>query len=786
MSNILDTSMLVCDLTIPKEYHSLMVRLNSIYGATLSLESLFRISTSDFSSHQGVGKMYINRFQTIKKLLYKRYSNDDQQLFLEDIMGTITFDSQFPNTALFQEIKECFPYVKSYKDISTISPDRFALYPGVGKKKVQELIRLQSELTLNEQDSQVDDKVISQLESYRFSALFLSPSEDKLLKKLQHSDITLNKITPSSITKIRPSDMVKWDGFGVTSCKVLQTLQSRILESIKYKSSLGILIPNQFGQSLSLSELCPLVAEDLSNFFSILSDKEIEIWCARLGYQTELMTLQELGLKLDLTRERIRQLSVRLNDRFLRGVRVSPNVLQQKIIMKTRVELFDDLKDLRPLFNTDNDLIKMLALIANEDVSELVLRFNPIVRRNVLDGFLCWHPFPARRHEIISFLHDEVGGTDEEIENYFSALINANIIYTDGNNVIPSDLGKELAISHILAGFPEGLGWKEIAFIVNQSEICRATLSLERPDPNLSFSSYFFQSGQHTYSHFCFFPIGKKQIKLILKEVESALIQSKYKSFHLMAEYYSNLETPQYDYYTVRHTVRNFGESYGLYFNGKSQSDTVSLYPISNTISQKEAIKRLFLENEASMSVQEITKLIKSQSEYHARLYLNELMASGVIVAIEVNQYQIRESAFSRIDINSIKDSIRKMITEDRRLHHISIIAHHVNQIYGYDYSNRFWRSFAVAYAKEMNWFVKYTFISMDHIKIKGLLELVQINRDKTQEDIIATIQQKVCVSRNEIKRAIQNNNMKSQDTRRSNNEVQGLASDVMEELYLL
>lgn len=786
MSNIPFPRMFVHELDIPPEFHSLVMRLNSIYGPGLSIESLLRISASDFSTRQGVGNTNLNRFQALKDLFYKRYRDDYPQLFSLYLAEKITNDSHFFKPALLQKIKECFPQIESYKDLNTISPAEFALYPGVGKKKVQELIQWQSQFPSNKQEISENNATTSQLENYRLSAFYLSPQEDKLLRKLHKTGIPHNEITPSFIIKLRQADMVRWGGFGNTSCKILQTLQSRILKSLKNRSSLGILIPIRFGQSLSLKELCPLIAEDLSNFLSMLSGKDIIIWCARLGYRTEQMTLQEIGDKLCVTRERIRQVSERLNSRFLRGVRVSPDILQQKIKRKTRVDLFDHLRELRSIFHTDNDLIRMLALIANENDRDLVLRFNPIVRRNVLDGFLYWHPLPSKRYEILSFLHDEVGGTDEEVDIYLSAMINAKIIRIAGDNILPLDLGKELAISHILAGFSEGLGWKEIAFKVNKSGICRTKLSLERPDPNLSFSSFVFISENHTYSHIRFFPIGKEQIMEILEDVKSALVNSQHSSLHLMAEYYAKLENPQYDYYSVRHAIRNFGESYDLFFNGKSQSDTVSLYPTPKAISQREAVKRLFLETGTPMSLQEIAKHIKSQSEGHARLYIDELMSNGDVVSIEVNQFQIRENAFMGIDTEAVKIFIRTMISEDRRIHHISIIAHHVNRIYGSDYSNRFWRSFVFAYTGEMGWFVKGMLISMDYIEMRSLIELVRLNKDKTQEDIIATIQEKVCVSLNEIKRAISNEKMKSQDTIESNNEGRGLASDVMEELFLL
>lgn len=779
----IDNSFLLNDSILTKKYHPLIVRLNSIYGPCLTVRSLLNIDFSEFADHKGVGVKYVSLFKEFKDIISAHIKENSSESFSAEYEG-ITADNI--NSTLFLKIKKCFPHIKSFLDIYYISPEEFSKFPGVGKKKVQQLRQLQGRPTVDKEKSILSDDEITQLENYRFSALLLTHEENKLLLKLQKLENIIKKIAPTYFMKIKQADMKSWKGFGKKYFKVLQSLQNKIVKSIKNSDVNSILISNQFCHSFDLKRLCPIMVEDLSLFFSTLSVSNKIVWCTRSGYQNERMTLHEIGVKLNVTRERIRQLSKKLNNRFLSSMRINPQILKEKIKSKTRVELFYDLKELRSMFNTDNDLIRMIALLSNENDKDLILKFNPIVRRNILDHFFLWHPFPAKRYEIFSYLHDELGGTDEKIEIYFSALKNAKIIKFRGNNVIPLELGKELAISHILAGYPKGLDWKEVAKKVNEAGICRTDLSLIRPDTNLNISSYNFLSGRHLYSHICFFPIGKEQVSIILEEVKSFIVSSNHKTMHLMAAYYAKLNDPPFDYYVIRHAIRTFGESYGLFFNGKSQSDTVSLSPMPKAISQKEAIKRLFVDKGLPLTVQEITQYIKSQSESHARLYIDELTKSGDIVSVDVNLYQIRSNAFNEINIEFVRNSIQTLLNDDKRFHHIAIITNHMNRIGGYDYSNRFWRSFCLAFAGEMNWFVRGIFISLNNIKIRGLSELVQQNRGMTQEDLISTIQQKVCVSRDEIKRAISNEKSNSQESIYASSETQGLASGIMEELFLL
>ena len=210
------------------------------------------------------------------------------------------------------------------------------------------------------------------------------------------------------------------------------------------------------------------------------------------------------------------------------------------------------------------------------------------------------------------------------------------------------------------------------------------------------------------------------------------------------------------------------------------------MHPDVKAISQKEAVRRLFNESMTPLSLQQVAMHIKSQTEDHARFYIGELMAAGEIVSIETNQYQSRESAFREIDINGVKEVISGILKADDRLHHISAIAHHVNRMKRHDYSIRFWRTFAASFASEAGWFARGMLVSRKEIQISGLSELVRESSGYSQEDTIAWIQQRVCASRDVIKRAIYNVRDMPNDNAVAELEEKGLASSIMEELFSL
>ena len=60
-------------------------------------------------------------------------------------------------------------------------------------------------------------------------------------------------------------------------------------------------------KNLPNTELEKLILEDINYFISILSEKMSMIFKARYGYTQNFETLEDLGKKLNVTRERIRQ-----------------------------------------------------------------------------------------------------------------------------------------------------------------------------------------------------------------------------------------------------------------------------------------------------------------------------------------------------------------------------------------------------------------------------------------------------------------------------------------------
>ncbi|MDF7798524.1 sigma factor-like helix-turn-helix DNA-binding protein [Pontiellaceae bacterium B1224] len=759
---------------------------NNLYGTGLTLGALMDIPCEHFAQQRGVGKTYVDRFKELQLYLGEQQSNQGEcSERRREVSDSHIFNVPAKYRALHQLLKRLYPNLRSYSDVCHLSPSDFSSQLGVGINKVTSLIQWQSEIAANHSVYAIDSDLLDRLKGFKISSFYLNDVEQKLLTKFIRRGATYEELTPSFFIEKEVSDIVGQSGFGKKMAEALHTLQMKILDALKADGTDNILIPLHFGESRPLSQLSSYICEDLAKFNETLDGEESKIWSQRVGYNSELLTLQELGDSLGVTRERIRQRAAGMNAVLLRGIRVRPSLIREKLLNKDRSELLVELSELRNEFCTDTAMIKMLAVISESDHTGIIESLNPTVRRDVLDGFFCSHAYPVKSERVKVALQGELECSDDDAEIYLRAMVTAGLVREDESFLVPDNVRKETAVAHILAGCEGGLSWKEIASRVNDSGMCRTELSMERPDQVLNSSSFIYLSSAHLYSHMKFFPAQKGDVIRILDDIKSTLKSSSHDAIHLMSEYYSGLLIPRFDYYTIRHAVRNFGESKGLYFNGKSQSDSVSLSPDATRISQKEAVWRLFQSTAGPLTVQQMAKHIKSQTEDHARYYLGELLREGKIVSTEQNQYQSRKSAFVKINVASVSKAIRLILQEDTRIHHISSVARQLNRMEKSDYSNHYWRAFAGAYAEEKGWYAKGMLVSANEIPITGISTLVKEVSSYGQEDMVAWIQERVCASRDVIKRAIYNvrNELQQGGTAQAEN---GLAWDVMEELYSL
>lgn len=771
------------DLSTPCGFSSLLARIQTIYGKDVTVQEFLNISEDDFAAQRGIGHLYVTRFRQLQDhVLQQGIKPETAPIPLDtDLEAWEIPISNVPEEylALYTKLQNLYG-IQTYADIFRIDPEQFKELRGVGSKKYQQVLRWRT-LLLNHPPKKV---VLEDIQGYRLNFSCLSKSERALVNKFLRRGMCSTEITPSFLMKQSPIEICSAAGFGRKSAASLISFQQKIRGFFAELPELNRFLNTEtYGQNLEMREIGQSLVKDIEDYACTLAGQEKDIFILRSGFGEEQLTLEELGCRFGVTRERIRQKEQGLFFDLLHSVRIPREVLTQKIEGLSISTIISEMADFRRAFSTDSACLRMLARLAGIDARELLQKAASSIPQSALDDFLCSAMPPVQRSDVLSFLGEEFNLEEEVAEEALVVLEKQNQLAVAGQTVSPRKAKKEVAVCHLLAMYPGGLDWGEIAQKVNDLGLCRTQLSVDRPDGVLHSSAYIFQSGRSQYSHLRYLELSKEDVRHWLADIKAALNQSEHKALHLRAEYYAQLTDPKPDYYKLRHVARNFGAQAGIYFHGRSKADTVSLDPDSKCISQLDALARVL--EERPMAIDEIARHIHSQTEGHAWAYLGALISSGRVVRMDDDTYASPAIAFADIDADKALDVVRSTLAGDDRVHHMGVLTSQINRSIGLDLTPKSCRSLIVAYATREKWHVRGYLAASQPFKWAGLSEIVCEAPDICGEDLISWVQQRVCASRDVIKRAIYNSGTRlagADDDDYSG----GLASDLMQELFEL
>jgi hypothetical protein len=581
-------------LGLPERFHLVTVILNRYYPELKSTDDICEIDEEKFSKLRSVGKKRVELLRELK-LYLNLYSGGDEIAAIISIKEPLTSRS-VPSKycALFQLLNRSYPSrsFKTLDDILDVDTDRIAKHRGLGAKKVKLLREWQREIQAANPSVRENPDFEIQLVNYRLAWFCLSRSELRLMSKLTRRGMNHKNITPQYLMTLNPDDIRVTKGFGRKSSDSLINIQQKMRAAFDSDDSEGILIPQKFGLNLSLKELCPHLITDLIRFVETLDEEETFIWTSRSGFQADALTLEQVGKRIGVTRERIRQRAKKLNELLLRGMRVSPAVLREKLYAEKQVDVVGHLSPFRSLFSGDEEMVRLLAVLADSDSDEIHEYVYPLVKNREMHSCFQEIPYPAPVEMILGELQQQLGLEDVAAQAYLLQLSTKGMLDVDDGKAIPRGMAKEAAVLHVLAGYPMGLGWRDVAKKVNEAGICRSALSYERPDYVLGASQRIYQCDIGGYRHVRFLDISEQEIADCLEDVRHFVEESKYEAVTLLTEYYNSKVSAPLDYFEVRHIVKTHGHRKGIHFIGRSRMDTVSLNADVSGVGRRDVLQR--------------------------------------------------------------------------------------------------------------------------------------------------------------------------------------------------
>lgn len=509
---------------------------------------------------------------------------------------------------------------------------------------------------------------------------------------------------------------------------------------------------------LSLTKIEEILLEDIDTYFDKISDDDADIAQRRWGFIDAKQTLEEIAESFKLTRERIRQKEVKINKNFVRHMRLSQSVLWQLLEPNLTSDISNKVEDLFCCFASEKDFYDFLNLICNQD--KLIEYVYPQLEKTLLNSYFVENGAPIYIDEIKDYLVDLELEEVRNINNAIRYLASQNLLSIEGEQVWPKQLGKSEASACVLVDHKKGLPWLDIANIVNNNSYSRTPIYEDRLDFD-AFNSpdYIFLAGKGIYKHTKYIDTNNISLDEVFFELMEYVELVSRDVFHLNECYHASSILQRYDYHEIRYFVKNFGEDYGFYFDGRSQADSVGLKKDFKNITQKDVIIQKMNRNGKPLTKPEIANLLKSRSLDHASYYLDELIESGRVVQLERMLYTTPELAYKKINLNEYISAIDKVLRNHAKPVEPSIFKEELNLYFSKSYSKHFYSSIARLYAEKKGWFRKHSLYSIYEIPFKNLnIALDNFCRiDLTVDENVVALQKHVAINRQTASIALSN-----------------------------
>jgi len=742
-------------LTLPDNYEKLIKRIIGLNGFNNSLGEKFFVETvsdivdlepNQFSKCQGVGKLYVDTLIEFKKelpYLLNKLKQEPNSVFIEGIFTSIDncYDFETPINRLalspkyqklIKRISVVIDNINTVQDVINIDVAGFSKLPAVGKLYIESLINLQNALSPTDiNHSNADIEKIEELPpqimlssaqlEMPLNQLALSAQYQRLLKRI--SKAVGNVSTVKDIFEVDPISFSKLPAVG----------KLYVNQLIEFKKQLPIFLEKQTknlalfndNYSIDFNEIDCILIEDVESYLWSLDQTKMDIALSRWGFNQQHETLEEVAIRYKITRERIRQLEKPINTNLPLHLTIQPKILWANIREKMTEDLTALMPNLAKCFMTDKLFYAFIELCCQVEKGSIREIMMPKINNKILNPIFCTNQSPIAQEIIINELMSNYGYSKASAIHGIKQLEKSNNIKITEEGIYPKKLGKIEAIAHVLTFHPAGLPWKDIARILNKKDYSSTAFDETRQASGSFINEYIYLSDHGTYRNLLFLNLEQFNISEILLHLFDYAKKNEITSLHLHDYYYqTKSQRCEIEYFTLRHLVREYGEEYGVFFNGKSGTDSVSLDPNAAIISQADVIIKVLNESKVAMTKQEIAERLRSKSTAHATFYINNLMEEGKVVRIDQMVYTTPEKAFSNIDTKAIIRVIRDIMSTSSTIVEADVFREYVNFELNLSYSKYIYSALVRTKIKELGWYRNGTLFSKEVIPFKSLADL--------------------------------------------------------------
>ncbi len=497
-------------------------------------------------------------------------------------------------------------------------------------------------------------------------------------------------------------------------------------------------------KDLDVKEIEEFIIKDIEYLISVLTERMKVFFFGRYGFKENYKTLDELGKQYGITRERVRQLEKILNLSLARIGLIEKQTLINYFNQYDYVSFHKLFPRLDKMF-TDTargteEITRDKLTVFMEFYCGVKAEYFKTPERELwnfnedkLKEIFTLIPSGLDQENFIEIIKDNYGYNNFVAKSSIEFMENKKLIKIVNNKIYPLKMLKNLEVTHILVSYPEGLHWRKIAEIGNNS-FTNNKWDLNRivGDSSLNMltnqSIYLSERGTYRLFRYCNEIKNKNEIiDLFIKYLQDNNLEQS--SMEPAFKEITNLSQFQdLNFYDARAIIKKFGAESGLFHKGQSGTNTISLNKEIKFISLKDKIREIVLNSQNEIHQNEIIKkLQKTNEELAVDIHLNDLVDKFIIFKTSPGTYIGFDKAIKLYDEKEIINEL-EILLENYDFATISFIREKLNEKLLYNFSNYFYDSMIKKIVLDKPFFYDNNYLSSKSPMVVNLEQLIKNN----------------------------------------------------------